>query len=262
MDTDRPTPELFSLKGKVIVLTGGAGLYGRGLAAQLAEAGATLILAARNTDALENVCREERKRGYEVTAQFLDLEQLESIDALKSSILTLHGRIDGLVNNAVARPMKNPDDDIANWETSMRVNATGLFAITRTIGDVMADAGSGNIVNIGSIMGMVGPALSLYEGLDMGTVPDYFFHKGGMENLTRYFAALYGPRGVRVNCIAPGGFLNAQPPEFLERYNRRTFLGRMAGNREIGGAVVFLLSDAATYITGANLPVDGGYTAN
>ena len=121
MDTPRLTPELFSLKGKVIVLTGGAGLYGRGLAAQLAEAGATLILASRNTDALENVCREERKRGYEVTAHFLDLEQLESIDALKSSILARHERIDGLVNNAVARPMKGPDDDIANWETSMRI---------------------------------------------------------------------------------------------------------------------------------------------
>ncbi len=262
MNTDRLTPELFSLKGKVVVLTGGAGLYGRGLAAQLAEAGATLILASRNTDALEEVCREERERGYEVTADFLDLERLETIDALKSSILAQHGRIDGLVNNAVARPMKGPDDDIANWETSMRVNATGLFAISRSIGDSMSEASTGSIVNIGSIQGMVGPDLSLYEGLDMGTVPDYFFHKGGMENLTRYFASVYGKNGVRVNCVAPGGFFNNQPPEFIERYNRKTYLGRMAGSRDLGGAVAFLLSDAAGYITGANLPVDGGYTAN
>ena len=262
MDTDRLTPELFSLKGKVIVLTGGAGLYGRGLAAQLAEAGATLILASRDTDALEKVCREERERGYQATAHFLDLEKLESIDGLKSSILARHGRIDGLVNNAVARPMKGPDDDIANWETSMRVNATGLFAISRSIGDSMSEAGTGSMVNIGSIQGMIGPDLSLYEGLNMGTVPDYFFHKGGMENLTRYFASVYGNNGVRVNCVAPGGFFNNQPAEFIERYNRKTYLGRMAGPRDLGGAVVFLLSDAAGYITGANLPVDGGYTAN
>ncbi|MEZ5277772.1 MAG: SDR family oxidoreductase [Opitutaceae bacterium] len=262
MEQERTTPELFSLAGRVIVLTGGAGLYGRGLAAQLAESGATLILAARNTGALEEVCRDEVARGHAVTCLHLDLENPPSIDALCRSVLERHGRVDGLVNNAVARPMKGPDDDLASWEISMRINATGLFAISRCFGDVMAAQGSGSMVNIGSIQGMVGPDLSLYEGLGMQTVPDYFFHKGGMENLTRYFASVYGRRGVRVNCVAPGGFFNKQPPAFLERYNRKTFLGRMAGPRDLGGAVVFLLSDAAAYITGANLPVDGGYTAN
>lgn len=262
MNTPESTLNLFSLKGKVIVLTGGAGLYGRGLAAQLAESGATLILAARDTGALGRVCREENERGFEVSAHFLDLEKQDSIAALRDEILEKHGRIDGLVNNAVARPMKGPDDSVSAWETSMRVNATGLFVISRTFGDAMAARGSGAMVNIGSIQGMVGPDLSLYEGLGMQTVPDYFFHKGGMENLTRYFASVYGSRGVRVNCVAPGGFFNNQPREFLERYNRKTFLGRMAGPRDLGGAVVFLLSEAAGYITGANLPVDGGYTAN
>ena len=262
MDTQSLTPELFSLENRVIVLTGGAGLYGRGLAAQLAESGATLILASRNTEALDAVCLEEQARGYAVTAQFLDLEDTDSITTLHDLIIEEHGRIDGLVNNAVARPMKGPDDDLASWETSMRVNATGLFAISRTLGDAMAAQGSGSMVNIGSIQGMVGPDLSLYEGLGMQTVPDYFFHKGGMENLSRYFASVYGRKGVRVNCVAPGGFANNQPTKFAKRYNAKTFLGRMAGPRDLGGAVVFLLSDAASYVTGANLPVDGGYTAN
>jgi len=108
---------------------------------------------------------------------------------------------------------------------------------------------------------MVGPNLAAYEGTDIKTVPDYFFHKAGMINLTRYYAGLYGPAGVRVNCVSPGGFYNRQPEVFHERYKKRTMLGRMAGPRDLGGSVVFLLSPAASYITGANLPVDGGYTA-
>lgn len=91
--------------------------------------------------------------------------------------------------------------------------------------------------------------------------PDYFFHKGGMINLTRFYAALHGPRGVRVNCLSPGGFFNRQPEPFLSRYCEHTLLGRMADPSDLGGAVIFLLSDASRYITGVNLPVDGGYTA-
>jgi NAD(P)-dependent dehydrogenase (short-subunit alcohol dehydrogenase family) len=131
----------------------------------------------------------------------------------------------------------------------------------RTFGDAMARRGRGSIVNVGSIMGMVGPDFSLYEGFDWNAPPDYFFHKGGMVQLTRYAASKLGPHGVRVNCVSPGGFLADQDPVFVDRYNARTFLGRMAGDGDLGGPIVFLASDAAAYITGANLPVDGGYTA-
>ena len=96
----------------------------------------------------------------------------------------------------------------------------------------------------------------------MGTIPDYFFHKAGMVNLTRYFAAQYGPKGVRVNCLSPGGFLSGQDPKFVERYSNATFLRRMANDSDLGGPVIFLLSSAAAYITGVNLPIDGGYTAH
>ncbi|MEQ2010505.1 MAG: SDR family oxidoreductase, partial [Limisphaerales bacterium] len=109
---------------------------------------------------------------------------------------------------------------------------------------------------------MIGPSYELYEGTNMGDMPpDYFFHKGGMVNLTRFYAALYGPRSVRVNCLAPGGFFNHQPEPFLRRYCAHTMLNRMADDTDLGGAVVFLLSEASRYITGVNLPVDGGYTA-
>ncbi len=251
----------FSLSGKVIVLTGGAGLYGRGLAATLAGAGATLIIASRGKAALEKVAREEGARGRRVEAEELDQGDEASVLALRDRVLARHGRVDGLVNNAVLRPMKSPQGTAAEWAESMRVNATGLFVITRAFGEAMAARKGGSIVNIGSIQGTVGANLWLYEGTDMKTVPDYFFHKGGMLNLTRYYAALLGPSGVRVNCVSPGGFYNHHDPGFVQRYAAMTMLGRMANDSDLGGAIVFLLSDASSYITGANLPVDGGYTA-
>ena len=252
----------FSLANKVVLLTGGAGLYGRGLAAQLAAMGATLILASRNVEALEKVAAEERALGRTVHARALDQAEEPSILRLRDSVLAEFGRVDGLVNNAVSRPMKTADAPLADWEASMKTNATGLFAITRAFGETMANRGAGSIVNIGSIQGMVGPDYSLYEGLNMHAIPDYFFHKAGMVNLTRFFAAHYGPRGVRVNCLSPGGFLSGQPPAFIERYAKATFLRRMADDCDLGGPVIFLLSDAARYVTGVNLPVDGGYTAH
>jgi NAD(P)-dependent dehydrogenase (short-subunit alcohol dehydrogenase family) len=256
------TSELFSIRGRVVVLTGGAGLYGRGLAAMLAEAGATLVIASRDIGKLQQVAAVETARGHSVHAEPLDQADEQSVLALRDRVLAKFGRVDGLVNNAVARPMKSPDAPVSAWEESMRVNATGLFLVTRAFGEAMCAKKSGSIVNIGSIQGMIGPSLELYAGTSMGTPPpDYFFHKGGMENLTRYYAGILGPHGVRVNCLAPGGFFNHQPEPFLTRYQEHTMLGRMADEHDLGGAVIFLLSDAAKYITGVNLPVDGGYTA-
>ena len=262
MTTSHANAAGFTIAGKVVLLTGGAGLYGRGLTAQLAAAGARLILASRDLAALEKIAETECRNGHTVTAHPLDQGDEASIFRLRDWVQADFGRIDGLINNAVARPMKRFDAPLADWEASMKINATGLFALTRAFADSMAANGSGSIVNIGSIQGMVGPDNTLYEGLNMHAIPDYFFHKAGMVNLTRYFAAQYGPRGVRVNCISPGGFLSGQHPTFVERYARATFLRRMADDRDLGGPVIFLLSEAARYVTGTNLPVDGGYTAH
>ncbi|MDA0991609.1 MAG: SDR family oxidoreductase [Verrucomicrobia bacterium] len=256
-------PGAFSLARKVVLLTGGAGSYGRDLATDLAAAGATLIIAARDVAALQQVAAGLRARGFNVQARALDQSRESSILQLRDAVVAEFGRVDGMVNNAVARPMKSATDPLSHWEASMRTNATGLFAITRAFGDVMAQRGSGSIVNVASIQGMVGPTYSLYGGLKMDALPDYFFHKGGMINLTRFFAAYYGLRGVRVNCVSPGGFQTEHMhPTFVARYTQATFLGRMAGKGDLGGPIVFLLSEAARYVTGTNLPVDGGYTAH
>ena len=252
----------FNLSGKVILLTGGAGLYGRGLAADLASAGATLVVASRSLAKCEEVAAEERRKGRNVVAEQYDQSSEESIKALLARIVERFGRIDGLVNNSVARPMRPDAPFLQSLEESMQINATGVILMHHHFGAQMAAQGSGSIVNIGSMQGMIGPHLALYEGMNMPPLPpDYFFHKGGMINLTRFYAGTLGPKGVRVNCLSPGGFFNHQPEDFVTRYNAQTFLGRMGNETDLGGAVVFLLSDASVYVTGANLPVDGGYTA-
>lgn len=253
--------KMFDLTGRVAVVTGGAGLYGRQIVEALAEAGAQTIMASRNLAKLEEEASRLRTAGLSVRAMEFDQGSEESVQRLLSQVIETAGGVDILVNNAVLRPMSDWTSPAADFATSMAINATGLFVITRAFGQHMADRGHGSIINIGSIQGEVGPDFTLYEGLGWGTPPDYFFHKGGMEQLTRFAASKLGPCGVRVNCLVPGGFFNNQDPRFVERYCARTFLGRMANQSDIKGAVVFLASDAAAYVTAATLAVDGGYTA-
>jgi len=256
--------DTFSLKGKVVLVTGGAGLYGRQIVEAIAESGAETWIASRNVGALEELAAGYVRLGRKVVAHALDQGDEQSIIALKRDIESESGRLDALVNNSVARPMKGYQDDLSAFAESMRINATGLFAITRIMGDFMAEKDiPGSIVNIGSIMGMIGPDPENYTGTSMNAwYPDYFFHKGGMINFTRFIASYYGAKGIRCNCVSPGGlFQQSMPEEFMKNYSARTFLGRLAGDTDLKGAVVFLASDASRYITGTNIPVDGGYTA-
>lgn len=254
--------EQFSLKNKVVVLTGGAGMYGRQLTSALAQAGTTLIVASRNLAKLQTIATAENQRGHNVSCEAFDQGDEKSILDLCDRVFKKFGRIDGLVNNSVTRTMSGLNDPLATWEESMRVNATGVFLMTRSFGEIMCQQKSGSIVNIGSMQGMVGPSPELYEGTNIPVPPpDYFFHKSGMINLTRYFASVYGKDNVRVNCVSPGGFFNNQPEPFLSNYNKHTMLGRMADENDLGGTIVFLLSEASRYVTAVNLPVDGGYTA-
>ena len=251
----------FRLDNKVAIVTGGAGLYGRQIARALADAGATTLLASRDLPRQLEFARALTRDGLKADAFELDQSREDSILRLRHDITKRYPRVHILVNNAVARPMKDWTGDAAQFAASMAVNATGLFLMTRTWGEHMAEHGGGSIINVGSIQGMVGPDFTLYADLDWSTPPDYFFHKGGLLQLTRYAAAQLGARGVRVNAVSPGGFLAGQDETFIQRYAARTFLGRMANDQDLGGAIVFLASDAASYITGANLAVDGGYTA-
>lgn len=255
--------DMFTLSGKVALVTGGAGLYGQQIVEACAEAGAVTWIASRHIDALEELAEHHRDLGHDVRAAMLDQSDEGSVLALRDRIAGESGRLDILVNNAVARPMKGYGDDAAHFDESMRVNATGLFMVTRAMGDFMAEADGGSIVNIGSIMGMIGPEPDNYTGTDMNAwYPDYFFHKGGMINFTRFVASVFGEKNIRCNCVSPGGlYQDTMPSAFVENYSRRTVLGRLADDSDLKGIIVFLAGDGSRYITGVNIPVDGGYTA-
>jgi len=251
----------FKLDGKVALVTGGAGLYGRQIVEAVAEAGAKTFMASRNLENLETQAKKFRKAGLDVTALQYDQGVEESINALLAKIIELADHVDILVNNAVLRPMDDWSSPAADFARSMEVNVTGTFMMTRAFGEHMAGRGGGSIINIGSIYGVGGADLTLYEGLDWGVSPEYFIHKGGLMQLTRVAASILGPRGVRVNTVNPGGFFNNQDERFHKRYNARTFLGRMANEQDLKGVIVFLASEASAYVTGADIAVDGGFTA-
>jgi NAD(P)-dependent dehydrogenase (short-subunit alcohol dehydrogenase family) len=256
--------ESFSLKGKVALLTGGAGLYGRQIAEALAEAGATTYIASRNVPELEKVAEALRAEGGDVTALPLDLEDEASIQALVADIVRRSGRLDVLVNNAVTRcACASWDQPMEAFDKSLRVNASSLFCLTRLASEEMKRSGGGSVINIGSYMGLRGPDPINYVGTDMMRTPSpiYFFEKGGMVNFTRFAASVLGPHQIRVNAIHPGGFQNNQPEAFIKNYSANTMLGRMANAADLKGVIVFLASDASCYLTGTNIPVDGGYTA-
>jgi len=250
--------ELLSLKDKIVLITGGAGLYGRCITQGLGEADATVITASRNLEACRGVAEEFKADGLDVHAMRVDQGEHDSIVALKEQIEEQFGRLDVFVNNSVLRPMAAYRGSLEEWAESMRINATGMFDIGREMADLIAKHDGGSIVNIGSMQGMFGPDFSLYEGTDMDSPPDYHFHKGGMIALTKYLARKLAPLNIRVNCVSPGGLFNNQSKEFLARYNKKVPLGRMADSDDIKGIVVFLASQASAYITGENILMDGG----
>jgi len=250
--------QLFSLEDKVVLITGGAGLYGKFVFQALAEAGATAITASRTLEAGDELAAKLRERGLKAYAMIGDQADHASIIELKERIKSEFGRLDVFVNNAVARPMRKYTDPLEAWEKSMEINATGMFDILREMAALIAESGGGSIVNIGSMQGVYGADFSLYEGTDMDSPPDYHFHKGGMVSLTKYLARKLAPQKIRVNCISPGGLFTGQPEAFVEKYSKKVPLGRMASDDDLKGVVVFFASDASSYITGENLVMDGG----
>ncbi|MDD2480403.1 MAG: SDR family oxidoreductase [Victivallaceae bacterium] len=257
--------ESFSLKGKTALLTGGAGKYGRQIMTALAEAGAETYIASRNLEALDEVASHERAYGHSVTALQLDLGDEKSIFALHQEIMRRSGKIDVLINNAVTRSATNGwNNPLEEFDLSLHVNASALFTITRIFAEEMKKSQSGSIINIGSMMGMVGVEMGNYgnTGMNANPSPIYFYEKGGMINFTRWAASILGSANIRVNCVSPGGLFTPDlPSQFVKNYSDRTQLGRMANDTDLKGIIVFLASDASKYITGTNIPADGGYTA-
>jgi NAD(P)-dependent dehydrogenase (short-subunit alcohol dehydrogenase family) len=255
--------DTFSLKGKVALVTGGAGSFGKQILEAVAQAGATTYVASRNIEALKKEADKLNKQGYDVRPLQYDQGDEESILQLKESILKDSGRIDILINNAVARLSSEWDVSSDTLQESFKINITGVFLMCRAFSGAMIAQKSGSIINIGSIHGMMGCDSSLYKDTDMryGN-PAYFCEKGSMINFTRFLGSMLGEYNIRCNCISPGGLETPKTNEvFKKRYNQKTFLGRMANNEDLKGIVVFLASDASKYITGTNIPVDGGMTA-
>jgi NAD(P)-dependent dehydrogenase (short-subunit alcohol dehydrogenase family) len=263
----------FSLAGRVAVVTGATGLLGRQHCRALAAAGARVVAA----DLDEAECRavadelEPLALGHRV-----DVTAKESVGALRDSVMARFGRLDVLVNNAAlnekveaaepgSRALRFEDYPLELWECSLRVNLTGVFLCSQVLGAEMVRRGSGSIVNIASTYGLVAPDQSLYRRADGSQSffksAAYPTTKGGVLAFTRFLAAYWGRAGVRVNALSPGGVRNGQEEGFVERYAERTPLGHMARPTDYAGALLFLASDASAYMTGANLVVDGGYTA-
>jgi NAD(P)-dependent dehydrogenase (short-subunit alcohol dehydrogenase family) len=278
MQKNVPVMDLFRLDGRVAVVTGGAGIYGSVITTALGEAGSTVVIAARGIERCEKQAAELRASGLNVLAMPLDLTRDASIAALCARVVEELGRVDILINNAAGRAAGTAEEQIRRrfaaprasmegmsremWEGAMSVNASGLFVCSQVFAEQMKAQGQGgSIVNISSIYGMVGPTFSIYRGTEMTNPPDYAFAKGGIINFTRYLATCYAPHGIRVNCLSPGGYYTGQPEVFVQNYEARTPLGRMARWNDLKGAAVFLASDASQYVTGQNLAVDGGWTA-
>lgn len=258
--------QLASLEGRVAVLTGGAGHLGRAFARSLLELGASVLLVDRDAEAL-GAAVGELGGGSRLEPFVADLLDEVATREVVPQALKRFGRIDVLINNAAftgasgvrgfAVPL--PEQSLEAWDLAMRVNLGAAFQLTQQAAEALTKS-RGAVVNVASIYGLVGPDFSLYEGTQMGNPAAYAASKGGLAQLTRYFATALAPH-VRVNTLSPGGIARGQPPSFVERYERKAPLGRMATESDMQGALVFLASELSAYVTGQNIVVDGGWTA-
>jgi NAD(P)-dependent dehydrogenase (short-subunit alcohol dehydrogenase family) len=269
-------PGGFSLDGRIAIVTGAAGLLGRAHCAALGAAGAHVVATDLSEEACAALCRDLSRGGPSALGVGADVTEPESLVRLRDVVLARFGRIDVLVNNAAIDEKVEREGDLgsapsfetfplSSWQRAVNVNLTGVFLCCQILGTPMAKNQGGSIINIASTYGVIAPDQRLYRRSD-GTQAfvksaAYPATKAGVLGLTRYLAAYWGSDGVRVNALSPGGVQNGQDAAFIERYAARTPVGRMAGVDEYRGALLFLASDASSYMTGANLIVDGGFTA-
>lgn len=258
----------FRLDDQVAIVTGGSGLYGEHISLALAEAGALVIVASRGLERCEHQAARLRDLGYRAVARRLDLADEGSIGLFTEDVLREYGRIDILVNNSVSRTGL---DDIERttaegWLQAQQVNGLGVMLLTKAVVAAMRERRAGNIINISSIQGILGPHFPVYGDSGMTSGIEYTYAKWGLVGMTKWLANYYGRYNIRVNCISPGGYnpVNTDreiaSEDFLRRYIERTPLGRMADEDDIKGAIVYLASAASKYVTGHNLVLDGGWS--
>jgi len=268
----------FELTGRVAIVTGGVGLLGAEFCRTLAEAGAAVVVVDLNGSASQAVADSLTKSGYKALAIPTDITQPASVKALVEKTLSEFGRLDILVNSAGLDPKFDPDavkkgitpgafEDypLDLWNSALDVNLTGLFLITQAcVKPMLAQGKKGSIINICSTYGLNGPDQRIYikDGERVAFKPVYYtVTKAGVMGFTKYLAAYYAGTDIRVNALTPGGVFNNHEDYFVRNYSAKTIIGRMAQKDEMNGALLFLASDASSYMTGNNVVVDGGWTA-
>jgi len=258
--------EKFDLSGKVIVISGGCGLIGRAFCEAVAQFGAHVVVAdialSKPAEFAESL---QKRNSVKCLGVEVEVERKESVTALKEKVLAEFGRIDGLVtghqnkSHLIFEPFENVSEE--NWDKVVEVNLKGTFLLCQVIGSYMAEKGSGSIVNIPSTYSVVAPNQNLYKGTKMGCPAAYSASKGGIDALSQYLASYWAAKGVRVNMITPHGVWNNHEEQFEKNFANFSPMQRMSYNHEVAPALVYLLSDAASYVTGNNMLVEGGWTA-
>ncbi len=268
---------LFDLAGRLAIITGGAGLLGTKHAEIIAAAGgAPVLLDLPQAKPEVAAAAIAKKYGVDAIGLAADITQLAEVENVRDKLLTRFGHVDILINNAANNPKVESGGSkvwsrlenfpLEVWNDDLRVGLTGAFLCSRVFGSEMAKRGKGVILNIASDLAVIAPDQRLYrqEGVSEDQQPvkpvTYSVVKTGLIGLTRYLATYWATSGVRVNAISPGGVFNNQPETFLAELHRRIPLARMAHADEYQGSILFLCSDASSYMTGANLVVDGGRT--
>ncbi len=278
MSNQQSIQQKFDLTGRVAVVTGGPGLLGTEFCRTLAEAGAAVVVVDINAEAAQNVSADLNQKGYPAMAAPTDITRPESVNAMVEAVLKAYGRLDILVNSAALDPKFDPDAfargitpgkfeeyPLDQWNQALNVNLTGMFLVTQAcVKPMLAQGKKGSIINICSTYGLNGPDQRIYrrEGMPQTYKPVYYtVTKAGVLGFTKYLAAYYMETEIRVNALTPGGVFNQHNEVFVKNYSAKTILGRMARKDEMNGALLFLASDASSYMTGNNVVVDGGWTA-
>jgi NAD(P)-dependent dehydrogenase (short-subunit alcohol dehydrogenase family) len=258
-------PEKFLLAGRVAVVTGGAGLIGKALCRALSEAGAEVFVADTDEARAKKVVSDIKANGFTAGFIKLDITSEDSIKRVVAKIIKKSGKIDIWINNAYPRTsdwgnkLENVKTESLRKNVDMHMN--GYFMCCQNVLEEMKKKKKGVLINIGSHYGVLGPNFTIYEGTKMTMPAAYSLIKGGVVNFSRYLATYYAPYNIRVNAVCPGGVFNNQDPKFVEKYKKLVPLNRMAVPADIAGPILFLCSDAASYITGQVIMVDGGLSA-
>lgn len=257
---------LFDLTGKVACVVGGGGYLGGPVCRALADHGAQVVVADLRLDAAQRTAAQLREAGHQAEALALDITDETAVGAEIDRLVDRFGRLDVVVNATAYSTGKVQEEmTLADFEAGLRVSLAGAFLLGREAGRVMIRQRSGSIIQFGSMYGMVSPDPRVYGPNQRVNPVDYETAKAGILQLVRYQAVMWAPHGVRVNAVVPGPFPNPAgqggDAEFVARLSQRVPMGRVGRAEEIAGAVVFLASDAASYVTGTHLVVDGGWTA-